>query len=549
MRYPASTETGGPARHEGRISGLLAEGPRRRLVLLLAAALVVVIALVALRSGSDRAPPTGAAGLVPSDALVYLHISTDGNRDAVQRTLALARRFPSYPRLRDGLLARLPSGGRPLSYQRDLAPWIGREVGVAVLKASARTTVSLVVVAVADRSRAERFLRQARTGTSTTYRGTSVTGYAGGASAFVGRYLVLGQQTAVRAAIDRSAGRAPGLTTNPAFRQGRRGMPATRVADVYVSPAGVREVLASRGGVLGIAGALLDQPALAGASIALSPAAGGARIRVTAVRDPAREKGLPPVFAAFSPRLTDAVPRTAMAYLGVTGLDRAAGRLLGLTAILPTGAQIRSLLLSRGPQVLRSGGVNLERDVLPLFRNEVALWLAPSLPSPYLTVIARTDDEEQTRVALARLQAPLTQLFTAPEAGPGQAPTFEERNVGGTKAFSLVLSPGVEIDYAVFDGKLVVSSNLEGIRRVKEAMGPLTDTDPYRTTLGGRPSKVTSLVFLDLTQLLGLGERTGLNASRGYLAVRDDLKRVRALGAATSGEGNQSTTELLLDIP
>jgi hypothetical protein len=326
-------------------------------------------------------------------------------------------------------------------------------------------------------------------------------------------------------------------------------MPAGRVADVFLSTAGVRQVLASRGGVLGIAGALLDQPALAGAAIGISPAEGGVRVRVTAVRDPARQRGRAPVFASFTPSLSGAVPKTAMAYLGLTGLDRAAGRLLGLTAILPTGAQVRRLVLSRGPQVLRRAGVSLDRDVLPLFHNEVALWLAPSLPSPYLTAIARTDDEAKTRVALARLQAPLTQLFTAPESGPGQAPTFEERNVAGTKAFSLVLSPGVEIDYAVFDGKLVVSTNLEGIRRVKEGKGPLTDTEAYRATLGRRPTKVTSLVFFDLTQLLGLGERTGLNASRGYLAVRDDLKRVRALGAVTSGEGNQSTTELFLDIP
>jgi hypothetical protein len=59
---------------------------------------------------------------------------------------------------------------------------------------------------------------------------------------------------------------------------------------------------------------------------------------------------------------------------------------------------------------------------------------------------------------------------------------------------------------------------------------------------------VTSLVFLDFSQLLGLGERTGLNASRGYLAVRNDLKRVRALGAATSEGGKQSTTELFFQI-
>jgi hypothetical protein len=510
---------------------------------------VVVVGFLALRPGAgERPPPTGAARLVPADALIYVHASTDGDRSAVQRMLGLARRFPGYPRLRDDLLARLPSGGRVLSFQRDLAPWIGSEAALAALRTGPRTTVSLVVVAVKDRSGAERFLRRARTGGTSAYRGTPISGYAGGASAFLGRYLVLGQLPAVRAAIDRFTGRAPALSASPTFGQGMRAMPAGRVAEAYLSPVGVRQVLAPRGGVAGIAGALLDQPALAGAAMAISPAEDGVKLRVHAVRDPARARGQTPAFAPFVPGLAGAVPKTAMAYLGLSGLDRAAGRLLGLTAILPTGAQIRRVLLRRGPSILRRAGVNLTRDVLPLFRGEVALWLAPSLPAPYLTVIAHTDDEDATRVALARLQAPLTQLFTAPESGPGQAPTFEERDIAGTKTFSLALSPGVEIDYAVFDGKLVVSSNLEGIRLVKEGQGPLTDTDVYRTALGGRPREVTSLVFLDFSQLLGLGERTGLNASRGYLAVRNDLKRVRALGAATSEGGKQSTTELFFQI-
>ena len=62
------------------------------------------------------------------------------------------------------------------------------------------------------------------------------------------------------------------------------------------------------------------------------------------------------------------------------------------------------------------------------------------------------------------------------------------------------------------------------------------------------PSKVTSLVFLDFSQLLRLGERTGLTDSQSYLAIREDLSHIKALGAATSGGGNESTTELLLQI-
>jgi hypothetical protein len=60
---------------------------------------------------------------------------------------------------------------------------------------------------------------------------------------------------------------------------------------------------------------------------------------------------------------------------------------------------------------------------------------------------------------------------------------------------------------------------------------------------------VTSLVFLDLTQPLGLAEQSGPTDSRTQPAVKDDPTRVRAVGAHSAGQGDESTAELLLSIP
>jgi hypothetical protein len=107
----------------------------------------------------------------------------------------------------------------------------------------------------------------------------------------------------------------------------------------------------------------------------------------------------------------------------------------------------------------------------------------------------------------------------------------------------------VELSYAVFDGKLVVSTSLDGIRAVRERKTSLADNDSFRAALGDRPREVTSLVFLDFSELLRLGERTGLSDSRAYLAVRDDLRRVNAVGASASGDEDESTTEISIEIP
>jgi hypothetical protein len=60
---------------------------------------------------------------------------------------------------------------------------------------------------------------------------------------------------------------------------------------------------------------------------------------------------------------------------------------------------------------------------------------------------------------------------------------------------------------------------------------------------------VTSVLFLDFSQLLRLGEQTGLTRSAQYNALRPDLQKVRAVGlSSTSGE-TDSTAELFLQIP
>jgi hypothetical protein len=524
----------------------------RVLILALVAALLAIGAIVlAVRAGSGGGPPaTGSARLVPPDALLYLHVSTDRSRDGTSRAIGLAKRFPSLSRLRDALLRRLSADGAPVNYRRDVEPWLGGEAALALLNTTSQTAGSLIAVSVSDRKRAEAYLKRAAgPASTTTYRGTRIARYGNTGTAFVGRYLVVGQEESLRGAVDSAAGRTPSLQRNQTFRRATRRLAGERAADVYMSAAGVRRLLASQTGPLGIAGVLLDQPALAGAAVGLSARDGGARLDVHAELDPALARQQARVFRPFTPRLLGDVPKSAMAYLGVAGLDRVAGRLLTAgVASGSTGVRLDQLVRRAARSLATSAGVNVDRDILPLLRNEVGLWLAPTLPAPTLTLIAKVKDEEAARVAFGQLQTPLAKLFAPPNAGPGQAPVFNESDVDGMKVFSLALAPNVEIDYAVFGGKLVVSTNLEGVRAVRRARGPITQRSGFQATLGQRPRSVTSLVFLDFRQLLDLGERTGLMQSRTYLGVRNDLRRVRALGVASSGGRNESTTELSLQI-
>jgi hypothetical protein len=373
-----------------------------------------------------------------------------------------------------------------------------------------------------------------------------ISNYGNAAAAFVGSYLVIGQMAGLRSAIDAESGKAASLAKSNVYKKAVGPLPDGRVADVFASPDGVTRLLASQGGAIGAAGALIDQPALEGTGIALTPEEDGAQVVVHNVLDPKVNKSVPKG-KQFEPTLVSSVPKDAMAYLGLTRLDQAGSRLLqaGLAGG-GAGRQLTTLLQRAQQDLSKRTGVDINRDVLPLLRGEVALWLAPAIPAPVLTLIAKTDDEKRTREAFADLQQPLAKLLSTPGS---TSAAWQERDVDGITVFQLRLGVGIELDYAVFDDKLVVSTSLAGVRAVKQRKGSLEDNPSFKATLGGHPNKVSSLVFLDFSQLLALGERTGLSDSRSYLAVREDLRKVKAAGAAATGSDSESTTELFIEIP
>jgi len=192
------------------------------------------------------------------------------------------------------------------------------------------------------------------------------------------------------------------------------------------------------------------------------------------------------------------------------------------------------------------GGVSFEDELLPLLDHRGALLATPGEAAPALTLVVDDVDEKQALDVFARLQPALIRLLGARELG--QAPTFGAADVEGITAATAHLAPGLELSYAAWDRRLVVSTALEGIAAVRRANG-LPGTDGFDTVLDDRPDELSALVFLDLNQLLTLGEQAGLAEDPRYLAIRDDLQKLRAAGAVVSREGEFTTAELTFQIP
>jgi hypothetical protein len=522
---------------------------------ILAAGIAAALVLTLRAGGSaSRGPASGAASVVPADALAYVHVSVDPRRPAVKRALALAARFPDFPVIDAAVLTRLSAivgGGATGDWAGGIRPWLGNEAALALLNTSTSTAGSLIVLDVRAGGRARAFLARAGVQPDGTYEGVILLRYpTGSAAAFVKHYLVIGQDASVRAAIDVASGHARSLQSSSAYRNAARAEPGDRVLDAYASAAGVRRLLAAQGGIVGALGVLLYQPSLVGVTISLSPAAGGLRVRVHSALDPtlAHLSGSPE--PEFTPTLARALPSGTALMLDVTGLDRVAPRVLSAGAAGGVAGRIGPLLARLGA-ALSAEGVDVH-SLVSMFDGETAVAIVPGPPSaaarPALVILTRTHDEQRTSAQLAALQLPLEQLFPAPTSGPGQAPMFLDRQVASVTVHQLSLVAGLQLNYAVFDGLLVVSTSLEAIGQIARHGRSLMRDPEYRATISSTPSSVGSLLFLDFSQLLSLGEQTGLIHSSRYRALRADLEKIRAIGLdSTRGEAD-TTAELFLQI-
>ncbi|HKH18393.1 MAG TPA: DUF3352 domain-containing protein [Solirubrobacteraceae bacterium] len=514
------------------VRGALARlGPRRAAPALAAIAALALGAGLVCARGEDG-PADAAARLVPASALVYLHLSTDPERDADARLARLAGSLPAVGRLRDRIVAAVSPQGFDL--ERDVRPWLGDELAYAAVS----PTDSVVLAAVADRPKAEALV--ARVGNlsgAERYRGVRLLVAGPTALAFVGGFLAVGTEAAVRAAVDLEQGDGARLADLPAYRRASEGRPPERSLDAYASAAGVREVLAPRDGLPGALGALLDRPGLTAAGASVSAEERGLRAHV-------RLAGGAPRDAAFEPVLLERVPEGAAAYAGVRGALRLA-RVLGRLGAERPLEQLGALA--------EEAGIELDRDLLAPLSGELAIAVTGASQdragsgggAPVVTLKARTADARRTEAALARLQEPIARRL----AVPGTIPAWQAESIGGLQAFTLRVTPELGPSYAVAEDGIVISTAPAGLEPPR---GTLAAVRGFEATIGDVPARADSLVFLDLRQLLAIGEQTGLTAIPGLATARDDLGRVRAAGAVITEDPahpSDTTAELFLEIP
>lgn len=503
--------------------------------------------------GGDACPAEDhAIALVPGDALAYAHVDIDSDGEQLAAASAYGRRLPLLSGLLIGSVAGI--GGEPVDFASQIAPWAGDEAAVAVLPGPP-SLAPVTMIAAADEAAAREFaaglLGPAR---SEEMGGVDVTvARDGEAAAIVDGFLVIGGRAGVERIVE---GDGAGDLATAAVAAGLGELPADRFAYAYVSGDGARSLFGGGGG-LSTFDTFVNSRASSAVVAALSFEGGLASLAVRSTQNPDLAGAQPSFFSAlprFTPTLDADVGPDALAYLGLGDPSEGVEALLGRAR---RAAPALADAFERAAEGLReAGGVSVTGDLLPLLGSEAALSIEPvaaagepSAPGvlvpagvPYVSLIADGVDADAAAADLAELQKPLAKALAPDSDG------FEPVQIAGVEAQALEVSDNVELTYATYGDRLVVATKPIGIAGARAGGDGLASASAYRAVTAGLPGEVSMIAYLDLRDLLALGEQAGLATDPAYVQLAPDLRMLEAAALAVDDDGAAIRTDFSLSL-
>jgi hypothetical protein len=499
-----------------------------------------------ISAAKECAPSDDAIAFVPADAVLYAHLTLDSDSHQHELITDLADELPDVVNLLQQATTALPTpSGRPVDVSAGILPWAEGDLALMQVRGPGKSSPPAYIVGVEHREAADAFLAglvPPGKGQPAEQNGSPLTLYPGGfATAYSGDELLFGSEAAVRVGLDTKAGRAPALDGSDEDAA-RDELPEVRFAEVFMSRAGVERTLAGRQGGATQLETFVDYEATIGFAASATAKDDGIEVNLVSRLDPGLLERSPTFFAnlpEFEPGLTAEAGERALGYIGVGDVGPT------LTLLLQTagtqGQGLAGSLQTLAQRLQQEAGVDPLRDLLPALGGQAALVAEPTDGVPYASLIVDGVDEAKAATALTALQEPLLRAI-----GQVGTATLEQTEEDGVTVSSLPVSPTVNLSYAVFDGKLVISTDPAGVAQVRSGEGGLAGSAAFEAATDSLPDEVSALVFLNLDELLGLAEQAGLAEDPLYASLSDDLSRVGSLGLAVNAGDDQLKSELFL---
>ena len=213
--------------------------------LLLTLAVLSVIAVPVAGCGGDEQSASTALELVPAGASVYGEATIEPEGDQKEAIDALLSKFPgggeAGEKLKDLLEKAFRESDPPLSFKKDIEPWLGDDVAffVSDVNPQADKIAAAGLIATDDEDQAQSVLEKSAEGkiTRKTYKDveymTDESEDSGAAAAVFEGFVVIGTEPGVKAAIDASEG-GNKLSDDDAYDRAIEGATDDRLGHVYV---------------------------------------------------------------------------------------------------------------------------------------------------------------------------------------------------------------------------------------------------------------------------------------------------------------------------
>jgi hypothetical protein len=95
---------------------------------------------------------------------------------------------------------------------------------------------------------------------------------------------------------------------------------------------------------------------------------------------------------------------------------------------------------------------------------------------------------------------------------------------------------------------VVLATNPAGVAAIARGGSGLAGTAAYRQATAGFPSSSSLIAYLDLRELVALGEQVGLARSQAYAALAGEIRRLDTLAISVTSTPDSLATEARLTL-
>ncbi|MEO7837296.1 MAG: DUF3352 domain-containing protein [Acidimicrobiales bacterium] len=436
--------------------------------------------------GGKTDEATRAAGLTPVDAVGLVTVNLDPSIEQKRNLLSIARNFPAvsdrvkggFDQTRDELLSDLVEEGG-LDFKRDVEPWLGNEVALAVLPPAPRSDAPLITLFVqtTDQGKAKAALeKSAKSGD------------------FEGEYRVV-DDFVVISAQENEKDNGPALDRIEAQSKKDDGGLARsgRFTGVTDELAGDRLILVWTDvqAALKVAEDVQDIPGLS-----LSKAfkkAGPVAIDLHAEKEAVVFEGVSTPFVegkGGKAAITESLPAESLAAFTFFDLGAVYRQVLDLVGGRGGGG------VDLAQEFEKQTGINLQGDILSWMEGEFVV-VAGAVPEgrsfPDFGLLIEPTDQEKAKAAIPKIVQSLRDR--------GEIQLEETKLSGGATAYVVpaAFTDGVQPAMALLDDRFVLANRIEYLEQLAKPASPsLGDSKAYGSVVGEGSSGLVGQMVLQI---------------------------------------------------